>query len=486
MRIIVFICFIFLSTLIWGQDGSPDLTFGNNGIVLTDLGAEGGEEFYAAAENSMGRILVVGAFYPFSGEPEKFILSYLADGNLDSGFGDNGILRSDIIDDLLYSDIKIQSEDKMLIQLSGYNTPTLVYRYFSDGSLDTNFGNNGSIELFDSNFYSRSLNVTESGNIMAVSIGLIASEYQIWMKRFLPDGIPDPSFGVNGEMFFPVAESSSVTFSDLALLEDEGFYILYRFSQNDINSFKLLKFLPNGNIDQNYGEAGVSQVPIEDYYNGCSCLSFEDESILVSCNYFDFDVNEFQKIIKLTPEGNLDESFGNGFVEGMLGAIVQANQRIIVDNSVTDWEGGTDPYYRRIYNDGNLDLSFVLNSNAESLGSYHLKTLSDGNLLLAGSSIWYNPERYIILQKFINSPLGIEENALNKAFISPNPSNGIFRLHNEELSVVNSAYFIYDILGHRIQEGVVDTQDFNFDLSMFEDGMYFLNINNMTYKLIKN
>lgn len=485
MRIIVFIGFIFLSSLIWGQDGSPDLSFGDNGIVLTDLG-EGQEEFYAAAENSMGHILVVGAFYPYTGEPEKFILSYMGDGSLNSEFGDNGILRSDLIDDALYTDIKIQSEDKMLIKLSGYNTPTLITQYFSDGSLDTNFGNNGSIELFDSNFYSGALNVTESGNIIAVTLGLISDNYQIWMKKFLANGTPDPSFGNNGEMFFPISESSSVTFSNLSMLEEEGFFILYKYSQNDINTFQLLKFLPSGNLDETFGENGVSQVPIEDYYNSCRCLSFEDESILVSCNYFDFDFNQFQKMIKLNPIGVLDDSFGNGSVEGLRGSIIQENQRIIVDNSFMDWEGGTNPYYRRLYNDGNIDGSFVLNSNSETLGSYNLKSLSDGNLLLTGSSIWYNPERYIILQKFINSPLGVEENSLKSIIVTPNPSEGIFQLKFENGALLGTPYSLTDISGKLIQTGMIDQVMYALDLTRFESGMYFLNIDQQTYKLLKN
>lgn len=482
MRFILFVWAIFLSATFWAQDGSPDLSFGDNGKVLTDLG-QGEEYFYAFSENSMGHILVLGTFYPLNGESQKFILSYLEDGSPNSDFGDNGMLISEIIE-ANYTDIKIQSEDKMLIKLSGYNTPTTVTRYLFDGSIDLSFGNNGSIELFDSN-YSNKLQQTDNEHIITATIGLISGEYQVWAKRFLPDGMPDLSFGTNGEMLFPIAESSPVTMLDFVLLDNEGFYILYKISQNDISSFKLLKFLANGNLDQNYGENGVSQVPIEDYYNWCRCLSFEDESALVSCNYFDFDFNEFKKMIKLTPGGALDEAFGNGFVEGLLGAIIQANQRVIVDNSFSDWEGGTNPYYRRLYSDGNLDTSFQLDSNAGTYGSYNLQTLSGGDLLLVGSSIWYSPEKYILLEKFTNSPLGIEESEIKALSISPNPFKDNFTI-NSAIVLQKEPYVIFDISGKILQKGTLSGSHFNIPLSGVQKGMYFLNITNSTYKLIKN
>ncbi len=485
MKAVLFIGVMLFGIGLWAQDGSPDLSFGDNGIVETDLG-DGEEVFYAAAENSLGHILVVGAFYPYTGEPEKFIASYLENGMLDISFGDNGMIRSTIIDNASYTDIKIQSSDKILIKSSGYNIPTILTQFFPDGSVDTTFGINGSIDLFDSNFYSGRLEVAESGKIMAVTLGWVSDEYQILMKRFLPDGTPDPSFGNNGELIYPISEPSSVSLGDVEMLTDEGFFILYRISQNNTQTFMLLRFSPSGSLDEGFGDNGLQLIPIEDIYTFCSCLAFPDESILVSCNYSDFDFNEFKKMIKLKPEGDLDQSFGNGAVEGLIGSIIQENQRVIVDNSFTDWEGGTDPYYRRIFSDGNLDVSFVLHSNSGTLGSYNLQTLLDGNLLLTGSSIWYNPERYIVLQKFINSPLGIEENTLNNVLISPNPSEGVFNIRMSPLADTVSEYQIVDISGKLIQEGAFESQNFSIDLSAYASGMYFLNLANQTYKLLKN
>lgn len=72
-------------TIRYNSDGSLDLSFGNNGKVITDLG--GYESANSVAIQTDGKIIIVGGSYGFT------IIRYHVDGSLDNSlFGGNGIV----------------------------------------------------------------------------------------------------------------------------------------------------------------------------------------------------------------------------------------------------------------------------------------------------------------------------------------------------------------------------------------------------------
>jgi uncharacterized delta-60 repeat protein len=80
-------------------DGSPDLTFGIDGIVVTQLSNRGKSNANAVAIAPDGKIVVVGtAFVADAGfdEEELAVARYLPTGALDNTFDDNGVLSKDL------------------------------------------------------------------------------------------------------------------------------------------------------------------------------------------------------------------------------------------------------------------------------------------------------------------------------------------------------------------------------------------------------
>jgi hypothetical protein len=77
----------------------------------------------------------------------------------------------------------------------------------------------------------------------------------------------------------------------------------------------------------------------------------------------------------------------------------------------------------------------------------------------------------------IRSSVGLEENTANLG-IAPNPSEGVFQIHGLG---ANQTYQIVNTTGQVILKG----QDNNIDLRNFESGIYFLNTENSSIKLIK-
>lgn len=137
----------------FNSDGSLDNTFGNGGKVSTAIGTES-DVAYAVVIQPDGKIVAVGQSNLLPGS--RFALvRYLPNGNLDNSFSGDGMLLTSVSGgaDYAYS-AAIQADGKILaggsVSGSNSNSDFAVVRYSPDGNLDAGFGVNG-IGLADFN-----------------------------------------------------------------------------------------------------------------------------------------------------------------------------------------------------------------------------------------------------------------------------------------------------------------------------------------------
>lgn len=127
----------------FNTNGDLDQTFGTNGVTTTDMGNS--ETAYAMCIQSDGSILAAGTGRTVN---DQFaIAKYNANGILDTSFGTNGYVLTDIAGDAdLGLSIAVQADGKILVggyaRVSGVYCSALV-RYHADGSLDTSFDSDG-------------------------------------------------------------------------------------------------------------------------------------------------------------------------------------------------------------------------------------------------------------------------------------------------------------------------------------------------------
>ena len=129
-------------------DGDLDASFGTGGKVVTSILSQ--DDFaHSVAIQSDGKIVVAGETK--NGTFDEFALArYNADGTLDTSFGNAGgkvITNSNNNGDHAYS-VAIQSDGKILLAGASDNTGNddfALYRYDTDGSLDTSFGTGGKV-----------------------------------------------------------------------------------------------------------------------------------------------------------------------------------------------------------------------------------------------------------------------------------------------------------------------------------------------------
>ncbi len=187
----------------YNKDGSPDRSFGDQGIVTAPKFMAGN----AIAIQSDTKILIGGSGY----RDHKFNLArFNINGSLDSSFGANGKVTTDFEDDdETISAIALQPDGKIVAEGYGENLSFDVLamaRYKPNGSLDRTFADGGKLRIKSNNMNARSVAVDSAGRIVVIANG---STYNLCLIRLLSDGSRDTEFGDNGVAVNNVVGESS-------------------------------------------------------------------------------------------------------------------------------------------------------------------------------------------------------------------------------------------------------------------------------------
>ncbi|MEO5890796.1 MAG: hypothetical protein ABIQ31_11110 [Ferruginibacter sp.] len=255
-------------------DGSTDGTFANSGFS-SSVG------IYAAhaVRQTTGKIVIGGSILnsdAFSNPVDFAVARFNTDGTIDSSFGVNGIQITDFGQrDIPYA-IAVQSDNKIL--LTGGNqresgSVSELIRYTADGSLDNSFNGTG-ILSFDLFTNATSVAVQNDGKILLA--GNTDELYTI--VRFNDDGSIDSSFN-GGNVLTPISDNGGVVTSNttdykIALLAIQGNgKILIGGSDgtlNNNNKIALASYNLDGSTDSSFGTNGLQ---LTDFSSGIEFLT---------------------------------------------------------------------------------------------------------------------------------------------------------------------------------------------------------------------
>lgn len=256
-------------------DGSLDTSFGGSGIVETDFnGAD--DSGKAIAIQSDGKIVVAGSRILLNSSTgaqtaDVLVVRYLANGSLDSGFGDGGQVTTDMNGGYDTSDnVVIQSDGKIVVLSSNF-----VARYLGNGNLDTSFGAGG---IASNGTYVNdpccSFNSAFPDSFGPDSIALQGDKIVLGGRastslaavRLNSNGSVDATFGVNGIAKVPFTFFQGfMNHDEPVVIQPDQKIIVGGVDSN--GQLKAVRFSASGQIDTTFGSAGTASVtsnyPIE-------------------------------------------------------------------------------------------------------------------------------------------------------------------------------------------------------------------------------
>ncbi|MDY6968928.1 MAG: delta-60 repeat domain-containing protein, partial [Spirochaetota bacterium] len=230
----------------YNTDGSLDLDFGNNGIVVTDIEGKDNNASSLGIQSD-GKIVIAGSVVMDEDNADFAIARYNIDGSMDSTFGTDGIVTSDINSNDSIYDICIRSDGK--IAATGYSDMSVLglnfalVLYNNDGSIDSDFGTNGIVNRAIG-YYFLNLGLglgidVQTDNKLVIS-GIGQSTWEV--ARFNPDGSLDATFGSDGIVNTDFVDFGGWDYSRDLIIQPDG-KIIAAGIQGSIN-IALVRYLP--------------------------------------------------------------------------------------------------------------------------------------------------------------------------------------------------------------------------------------------------
>ncbi len=179
------------------SDGTPDTGFNGSGLQILDQG--GDDQATAILQASDGGVLVAAS--SAGGNPKALLLRFNTDGSLDTGFASGGIASVTMATPTEITDLVEQTDGKVMLLGNLGNVGSrdiLLIQFNADGSLDTGFGNNGllSIDLGGDEQAGTLAQQADGKWLIAASDSGTAEAISL---RLFADGSLDPSYGSNGQ-----------------------------------------------------------------------------------------------------------------------------------------------------------------------------------------------------------------------------------------------------------------------------------------------
>lgn len=230
-------------------DGSLDEDFGDGGIVATDFGA--------SSDRANGIDLAADGHIVVAGRSERryALARYTNGGALDETFGSDGLVLGPLEPTGGFDDVVIQSDGRIVAadgRIVAAGTAASMTRFDADGSLDESFGVAGSVRIADHSGGSLLLDAND-GLVVGGSAG---TDFRI--SRYGALGAPDTEFNMNAAR--PVLDDGHARgagIADLAL-DAEGRIVAAGYwtsTQSGGDQAGLARYLPNGSPDPTFGVA---------------------------------------------------------------------------------------------------------------------------------------------------------------------------------------------------------------------------------------
>ncbi|MFZ1799448.1 MAG: T9SS type A sorting domain-containing protein [Chitinophagaceae bacterium] len=261
---------------------------------------------------------------------------------------------------------------KITITISIFLFSLITNNSFSQaGTLDQTFGDHGLV-INDSNLQVEASVILNDEKILVAGRG--GPNYLFVLSRFMPDGSPDASFGVDGRIRYSIGEKFKATRS-IALQVDGKILITgdYHFSADRVDA-GIFRFMPDGKIDSSFGTNGLDSAHIDNLNTPQGIVIQEDGKIVItgmSTNTQGVFRNAF--LARFMPDGGLDPTFGS---EGIVTTEYVNTMKIVslvgrpngklVTGGTLDYNLANSPYMINSYNtDGSVDESFGVNGRAQ-------------------------------------------------------------------------------------------------------------------------
>ena len=356
--------------------------------------------------DSSGRILVAGELAGYY-TTYIFVWRFSSNGVLDTSFNGTGYVSfTGPLGVTSACAISVDSQGRIVVAGHYEGKHIFLVRYYANGTLDTSFNGTGYV-IFPAGFGSGvllggcSMVIDSNGRIVVAGYGDGVSSYDMYLIRYHSNGTLDTSFNGTGYVTF---DDNGGTEGPLDMILDSQGRILI--TGVGSGNMYIWRYLPNGTLDTSFNGKGYVT------FNGGVGYSIaldSQERILVTGT-----VNGTMYTWRYLPDGTLDTSFGGkGYVtfddtgyEVGYGIAVDSKGKLFVTGRIKDGVD-TSMILLRYRSDGTMESYFIFDSEGSAKGSDLTidatgKVLVTGGLVVCLDLVCWNGRRDMAIWRFNN------------------------------------------------------------------------------------
>ncbi|CAN5328371.1 hypothetical protein BH10ACI3_BH10ACI3_20970 [soil metagenome] len=250
----------------YNSDGSLDTTFGIGGKVRESVLPDG-DIAYAVALQTNGMIVLAGLTLNCGDgcRPDFALMRLDSNGSLDTSFGNGGIVISSVapMNTEWANSVAIQSNGKIVaagIWRNGSDDDFALFRYNTDGTLDTTFDTDGKVTTgFGGDQAANAVVIQPDGKIIAGGYSSGNGSEDFALVRYNADGSLDTTFDSDGIVTTPVSESSDKV-NSLVIRADGKIVAAGNAGDGKEQDFAIAQYDSAGTLDSMFGTNGVTIV----------------------------------------------------------------------------------------------------------------------------------------------------------------------------------------------------------------------------------
>lgn len=407
--------------------GPLDASFGNGGVVTTQVSPTLGSGARGVAVQADGKMVAVGYVDSGGGNYDFAVVRYNTDGSLDPAFGTNGKVITAIssrADEARA--VAIQIDQKIVVAGSSHNgtdTDFVVARYDTNGTLDatfnvvgyvvTNFGANANDEAF-------AVAVQATGEIVVVGQTGTTPSTDFALVRYTALGALDATFDADGKQTTDFFGKADVAYA--VAIQGDGKIVVAGIADKGAgtsidNDFALARYNTNGALDDaTFDSDGKVTTAVGTADEGAFAIGIQTDGKIIAAGVVFNGANNDFGLVRYNTTGILDTTFGPasalpgtvitdmaGGNDAALALAIQADGRIVVAGAAFVTGQGNDLATARYDVDGSLDVSFdadgkvITNVSALADVAYGAVSLLGGKIVMAGSSGTGNNSTFLLV-----------------------------------------------------------------------------------------
>jgi uncharacterized delta-60 repeat protein len=469
----------------FSQSGTLDKSFGEMGVVLTNIGEVSNS--IMKVQND-GRILIAGT------SDSLFLVRFENNGTFDHSFGRNGILKIGLKGYGKLGNFFLQADGKILLiafeTFGGPFNPVFI-KINTNGNLDSSYGLNGILSINNTFPETFSEQLSDGSILFGGTFYDAKSKDDFWLMKVDVNGNLDDSFGTNGEVITDIGKSEQDIFYKLAVQKDGKIVAIgsTKVSSEEGTDFVMVRYNSDGRIDLGFGENGfvLNDLSLIDRWADL-CVQ-GDKKIVVAGNVNDDLRGKMSFIVsRFNENGTQDLNFGDdgiqiisfqSFTRDVANSVrLQNDGKILVSGTTGQVFLNNNFALARLNSDGTLDGEFGTNGKVSSVFSNNdisscLSLDKNGYILLNGIS-----SGKLAIAKYLSGlPIGlVKTEDSNFTFnIFPNPSSQFIHVKFDSKKSKEIEIMVYNELGQLLRKIVSEGNHLiKIDISDLPSGRYFL------------